>query len=100
MGFFEKLKGYDDEVTHEFSMALHSWGEDNATTIIMGLVIHFNIYLMSRVTTIPLGVRWGKEDRTLNIVAKKIFFLHEEEPVEDKNGVRRENLPYSSNEVA
>jgi len=26
MRFFEKLKGYDDEITHEFSMALHLRG--------------------------------------------------------------------------
>jgi len=47
------------------------------------------------VTIIPLRFIWGKEDRTKAIKAKKKFFLLEEKPVEYKNGVRRESLPYT-----
>ena len=57
MGFFEKLKGYDDEITHEFYMALHSKGADSATTVVRGLAIHLNVELIIIVTTIPIGVR-------------------------------------------
>lgn len=42
MGFFEKLKGYDDEITQEFTMALHSQGEESSTMVIRGISIHFN----------------------------------------------------------
>lgn len=100
MGLFENLKGYDDEITHEFSMAIHSREGDSATTIVRGLSIHFNANIISRVTKIPLGLRWDKEDRTEAIIAKNNFFLPEENPVEDNNGVRREILPYPWDEVA
>jgi len=39
LGFFELLKGYDDDISHEFSMTLHPQGEATATTVIKGLVI-------------------------------------------------------------
>lgn len=54
MGFFEKLKGYDDEVTHEFTMALNSQGEDNATTIVNGISIHMNTNIINRVNTLRI----------------------------------------------
>lgn len=37
LGFFEFLKGYDDDFSHEFFVELHSQKEDIATTIIRGL---------------------------------------------------------------
>jgi len=61
MGFFEKLKGCDDEITHEFSMALQSQGEDNATIFVKGISIHLNAELIIRVTNIPLGVNGGRK---------------------------------------
>lgn len=56
MRFFEQLKGYDDEVTHEFAMALNSLGENNFTTIVRGISIHMNVDIVKIVPTIPLGV--------------------------------------------
>lgn len=50
-----------------------------------------NAKFIRRVTTIPLGVQWGKEDKAINVTAKKNFFLHKEKSVEDKNGVIRES---------
>lgn len=100
MGYFEKLKGYDDEVTHEFSMVLNQQREDSGTTIVKGLPIHLDTNFVSIVTTTPLGVQRGKEDRKINATTKKNFFLLEEENVEDKNGVRRESLHYPWDEVA
>lgn len=55
MGFFDKLKGYDEEVTHAFSMVIHSQGEESATNVVRGLGIHLKSKLITRVTTIPLG---------------------------------------------
>lgn len=68
-------------------MALQPQGEYNATTIVRGLAIHFNEKIIIRVTTLALGVRCGKEDRTKSIIAKTNFFLLEEKEIEDKNGL-------------
>lgn len=43
---------------------------------------------------------WRKEDNTASTFAKKKFFLRDEEPIEEKNGIRRESLPYPWNEVS
>ena len=40
-----------------------------------------------------------EEDKTSRTYAKKNFCLRDEEPIEDKNGIRRENLPYPWDEV-
>ena len=45
-------------------------------------------------------MQWRKEDKTNNTLAKKSFLLEGEEPIEDKNGVRREIIPYPWNEVS
>ena len=81
-------------------MALHSQGEYSATTIVRGLVIHVNENIISIVTTLTLGVKWGNENITKAITGKRNLFLPEENLVEDKNGVRRESLPYSWDEVS
>lgn len=99
MGFLEKLKGCDDEVNHVFSIALNSQGQDSATIFVRGLTIHVNLDLIKKVTIKPLGVGWGKQDRTINVTAGTKFFLPEEEPVEEKNEVRNDNLPYLWDEV-
>ena len=56
MGFFEQLKGYDDDITQEFPMALNPQGEDSATTIVRGISISQNDDLIRRVTTLLLGI--------------------------------------------
>jgi len=38
MEFFEKFKGLDDEISHEFAVGLQPQGEDSAT-IMRGLFI-------------------------------------------------------------
>jgi len=45
-----------------------------------------------RITTLPLGLQWRKEEKTNNTLTKKIFFLEREEPIENKNGVIRERI--------
>lgn len=100
MGFFELLKGYDDDLTHEFSMELHSQGEENATTIVRGLSISLSLKTISRVSTLPLRIRWRKKDKVVSVIARKNFFISKENPIEDKNGVRREILPCPCDELA
>lgn len=55
LGFFELLKGYDDDITHEFSMALHSQGEDSATIVVKGLAISLSHETIRRLITLLFG---------------------------------------------
>lgn len=64
MGFFRKLKGYDDEITQEFSMTLNYQEENNGTIVIRGISIYLNSKIISIVATIPLRVKWVKESIT------------------------------------
>jgi len=100
MGFFEKLRGYDDEVARDFSLSLIPLIRLHATIVVRCLSIELTPELISRVTTLPLGVPWRKEDKGDSQVAKKKFFLEGEEPNKDKNGVRRASLPYPWNMVS
>ena len=53
--------------------------------------------LISRVTELPLGMPWDKEERKLGQKAKWEFFLLEEQFSDDKNGVwRASSLPFWS----
>ena len=92
LGFFELLKGYDDEVSFDFSMALNSQSDVNPTTVIRGLVITISPEVINRVTTLPLGIKWNREDRVNSATSKKNLFRSRERHVKDKNGVRRESL--------
>jgi len=67
---------------------------------VRGLIIHLNAKLFSRVTALPLGLRWSKEDKTKAITTKNNFFSLEEKLSEHRNGVRWESLPYPWGEVA
>jgi len=68
--------------------------------VVRGLPIELTPELINRVTTLPLGVPWRKEDKGDSQISKRKFFLEGEEPIEDKKGVRRAGLPYPSNEVS
>lgn len=56
LGFFELLKGYDDDITYEFSMALNPHARASDTIMVTRLSITINLDFISRVTTLPLGV--------------------------------------------
>lgn len=100
LGFFKILKGYDDDLAYGVLTKLHSQGEDSATIVVEGLAISLSPETISRVTTFPLGMRWSKEDKQMSVTARKNVFLSKENHVEDKNGVRREIMPYPLDEVA
>ena len=85
MEFFEKFRGYDDEVAQDFSLSLIPLTRVHATIVVRGLSIELTPELISRVTTLPLGVLWRKEDKGDSHVSKRKFFLEGEEPTEDKN---------------
>lgn len=80
-------------------MSLRPQSKTQATVSFRGLTLELTPELISRVTSLPLGLPWRKEERSLGQVSKKTFFLPKEHPVEDKNGVRRTSLPPLWSEV-
>lgn len=98
--FFEKLHEYDEEVTEEFSLSLTPHSKTHAIVSFRGLTIEITPKFISRVTSLPLGLPWSKEEKPLGQVAKKTFFQPNEHPVEDKNGIRRTSIPYLRDEVS
>ena len=63
MGYFEKLRGYDNGVAREFALSLILLTKAHATVVVRGLSIELNPKLISRITTLPLGVPYRKEDK-------------------------------------
>lgn len=55
---------------------------------------------ISRVTTLPLGLPWRKDEKSIGQATKKNFFQSNETPVEDKNGIIRATIPYPWHEVS
>ena len=94
LGSFEFLKGYDDDITYEFSMVINPQERTSDTTMVRGFSITINLDVTIKVTTLPLWVQWRKEEKANNTFAKKHFFLNDENPIEEKFGVKCESLPY------
>jgi len=86
-------------VAQEFAHSLTPHSKIHAIVLVRGLTIDLTPKLISRVTTLPLGITWRKEDKGDSQVAKTKFFLEGEEPTEDENGVRRDNLSYPWSEI-
>ena len=99
MGFFERVRGYDDEVAKDFSLSLIPLTRTHATVVVKGLSVEITPEVIGRITTLPLGFPWRKEDKGNSQIVKKKLFLEGEEAIEEKNGVRRESLPYPWNEI-
>ena len=100
MSFCDKLQGYDDEVAEEFLRTPQPKSKTLAVVNFRGLTIKLTPQSISRVTELPMGVPWDKEERKLGQKAKKEFFLPEEQFSEDKNGVRRVSLQPFWSEVS
>lgn len=93
MSFFERIHGYDDEVTEEFFMFLRPHSKTHSIVSLKGLTLELTTDFISRITSLLLGLPWSKEEKTLRQVAKKTRFQPEEDLVENKNGVGRIILP-------
>lgn len=100
MPFFEKLHGYDEEVTEEFSLSLTPHSKTHATVSPRGLTIEITLEFISRVNCLPLGLPQSKEEKPLGQFTKNTFFQPDEHPVEDRNGIKRKSIPYSWDEVS
>lgn len=92
MTFCDKLQGHDDEITEEFLRSLKLKSKTLAIVNFRGLTLRLTPHLISRVTDLPMGVPWDKEERKLGQKVKKEFFFPEEQFSEDKNGVGRTSL--------
>ena len=100
MSFCDKLQGYDEEMVEEFLQALRPKSKVLATVNFRGLSLTITPQSISRITELPMGLPWDKEERKLNQQAKKEFFPPEVSFTEDKNGVRRTSLLPPWNEVS
>jgi len=54
--YFEKLRGYHDEVAQEFPFLLIPLTKIHATIVVRGLSIELTPKLIREITTLPLGV--------------------------------------------
>lgn len=79
------LKGYDDDIMYEFSMALNPQKRASSTIEVSGLSITINPKHIRRVKTLPLGVQWRKEENFSSAFAKNNFLTDDEKPILDKN---------------
>ena len=68
--------------------------------MVRGLSVTITPERISRITTLPLGLQWRKKDKGSSTYAKKKFFFEDEEPIEEKNGIIRESIPYPWGEVS
>ena len=74
MPFFERIHGYDVEVTEEFLMSLRSHSKTHAIVSFRGLTIELTPEFISEITGLPLGLPWSKGEKPLGQVAKRAFF--------------------------
>jgi len=100
MPLFERIHGYDEEVIEEFLMSLRPHSKTHATISFSGLTIELTPEFINRITGLPLGLPWSKEEKPLGQVAKNKFFQPDEHPVEGKNGVIRTSIPHPWGEVS
>ena len=89
MIFFEKFRGFDEEIAQEFSHSLVPHTRTYATVTFRGIYMEITPKFISRVTTLPLGLPWSKDEKPIGQAAKKNFSQNNETLVQDKNGIRR-----------
>lgn len=94
MNFFDKFQGFDEETSQEFALSLVPHTRTHATVTVRGLSMDTTHEFISRVTTLPLGLSWSKDEKPIGQAAKKNPFQNNETPIEDKNDIRRDSIPY------
>lgn len=100
MTFFEKFRGFDEEIAQEFSLSLVPHSRTHAIVTFRGLSMEITPEFISMVTTLPLRFPWRKYEKPIGQAGKKNFFQNNEHPVEDKNGIRRTSISYPWDEVS
>lgn len=56
MGYFELLRGYDDDVAREFVISLIPLARVSATAVVRDLSVTITPENIIRITTLPLGL--------------------------------------------
>ncbi len=59
---FKLLRGYEDDVAREFAMSLMHQTRVSSTSMVKGLLVTITPERTSRITTLPLGLQWRKEE--------------------------------------
>jgi len=60
MGFFERMRDYDDDVAREFALSLIPLTTTKDTTMVKGLSIVITHEVIRRIIALPLGLPWRK----------------------------------------
>ena len=81
MPLFERIHGYDEEATEEFLMSLRPHSKTHATVSFRGLSLELTPKFISRITGLPLGLPWSKEEKTK--IGKEELETEEEIKTED-----------------
>lgn len=63
ISFFDKIQGHDEEITEELLISLRPHSRTHSTVSFMGFTLELTLELISRVTGLPLGIPWSKEER-------------------------------------
>jgi len=62
---FEKLRGFDEEIAQEFVLSLVPHSRTHANITFRGLSMEITPEFINRVTTLPLGLSWRKDEKPI-----------------------------------
>jgi hypothetical protein len=63
LGYFDRLRGFDDEIYLEFSLNFQNVKDQEYITAITVLEIMVDKASINRVSNLPMGFSWDKEER-------------------------------------
>jgi hypothetical protein len=61
LGYFERLKGYDDKVAMEFALIFQNIQEQEYVATVRGLIIRVIEASIDKISSFPMGLHWDKE---------------------------------------
>ena len=78
------MREYDDEVARDFALSLITLTRTHATIVVRGPSIEPTPELISKISTLHLGVPWRKEDKGNSQTTKKKLFLEGGRPWKER----------------
>jgi len=78
LGYLDRLRGYDDEISLDFSLNFQNIRGQEYVIAVRGLEIFVDEVTIRRVSSLPMVLPWDKEERQEETNVKKIFFLNHE----------------------
>jgi hypothetical protein len=60
LGYFERLRGFEDEVSMEFAKNLQNIKDQEYVSKIIGITIRINETSINKVSCLPLAIPWDK----------------------------------------